>query len=106
MIRVPLFFDGDNDGDLDILSSGGHFRNNGDQTFENITATSGLSVSAIALTAGDFDRDGWIDVFAVPDNEQPLLFHNNADGSFTDVALEAGLSGGVGLSRSADFYRL
>jgi tetratricopeptide (TPR) repeat protein len=76
------------------------FRNNGDGTFTDVTEESGLKVWGPAFTAAwvDYDCDGRLDLFIANnlgglfDRKTPnRLFHNNGDGTFTDVTEEAGL---------------
>src|SRR5437667_396407 len=76
-------------GDTNVL-----FHNNGDGTFTDVSAKSGIlkpgprySITAVAY---DFDNDGWPDVYVAVDSEPSILFHNNHDGTFTDVAVIAG----------------
>ncbi len=100
--------DYDNDGALDLLVLRGAWlhtahpnsllRNNGDGTFSDVTEDAGLMVSAPTQTAawGDYDNDGWVDLFigneSGPNTTFPCqLFHNNGDGTFTDVAVESGV---------------
>ncbi len=104
--------DYDNDGDLDILvlrgawfpgPDGRHpnslLRNNGDGTFLDVTFEVGLGdVHYPTQTAGwmDFDNDGDLDLYigneATPEFRYPnQLFLNNGDGTFTDIAKEAGV---------------
>ena len=76
------------------------YRNNGDGTFSDVTDAAGVRGDgrAMGVIAGDFDDDGWIDVFVANDAMTNYLYRNNGDGTFTDVALEAG----VGFSASGD----
>ena len=77
------------------------FRNNGDGTFTNVTAEAGLSLWGPAFSASwvDYDNDGFLDLY-IANNLGGLferktpnrLFHNNGDGTFTEVAEQAGLS--------------
>lgn len=88
-------------------------RNNGNGTFDDVTKEAGLLALHPTQTAawGDYDNDGWLDLFvgvessSVPDFDIPLyqpysgsvmqsckLYHNNRDGTFTDVAAEVGLA--------------
>jgi RNA polymerase sigma factor (sigma-70 family) len=100
--RAVAFFDYDNDGDLDICVGGVTgtptrlYRNNGDGTFTDVTRESGVSPgSAERLTVGDYDNDGYMDVFTM--NSRNKLYHNNGDGTFTEVAGEARVSASPGL---------
>ena len=62
--------------------------------FTEVTAGSGLGVRSygIGVATGDFDNDGWVDVYrtAIGPNQ---LFHNNGDGTFSDVTRQTGTSG-------------
>jgi hypothetical protein len=104
--------DYNNDGRVDIyvlrgawLFGGGRhagslLRNNGDGTFTDVTFPAGLAEESYPGQAGgwaDYDLDGWLDLFVAgeqgPTNRAPCrLFHNNGDGTFTDVALPAGVA--------------
>ena len=70
------------------------YRNNGDGTFTDVTEKAGILKTAghycfTALT-GDFDNDGWPDIYVACDSTPSILYHNNHDGTFTDIALSAG----------------
>src|SRR4051812_8027621 len=100
------FIDYDNDGWQDIVVLTGRrrtgatpseatiklYHNNRDGTFRDVTARSGLGRSAWAagITVGDYDNDGFDDIF-ITCWGQNILFHNNGDGTFTDVTKPAGL---------------
>jgi hypothetical protein len=99
------FVDYDNDGWQDIVVLTGRrwqgtpagatirlYKNNRDGTFTDVTAKSGLgkSVWASGITVGDYDNDGYDDLF-ITCWGQNLLFHNNGNGTFTDVTEKAGL---------------
>ena len=110
------FIDYDNDGWPDIfLVNGsdwpGHlqkhstptlYHNNHDGTFTDVTHKAGLDVEmyGIGVAVGDFDNDGYDDLF-VTAYGQNRLFHNNGNGTFTDVTQKAGLSGIQEFSTSA-----
>jgi hypothetical protein len=70
------------------------YRNNGDGTFTDVSEQSGIlkpgprySITAISY---DFDNDGWPDIYVAVDSQPSILFRNNHDGTFTDVAVMAG----------------
>src|SRR5256886_7710081 len=70
------------------------YHNNGNGTFTDVSEKSRVSKTDLyyCLTAltGDFDNDGWPDIFVACDSTPSLLFHNNHDGTFTEVAVKAG----------------
>ena len=70
------------------------YRNNGDGTFTDVTLKAGVKGEgySMGVAAGDFDNDGWDDLFVAGVNRN-ILFRNNHDGTFSDVTLRAGLSG-------------
>ena len=72
------------------------YRNNGDGTFTDVSQASGISKVdgryAMTAVAADFDADGWPDIFVACDSTPSILYRNNKDGTFTDVALEAGVA--------------
>ncbi len=101
--------DYDNDGWLDIyLLNGSTFpalkgkeappramllRNNHDGTFTDVTAKAGVANErwGMGVAVGDFDNDGWPDIY-VSNFGKNRLYHNNHDGTFTDVAETAGVT--------------
>ncbi|MGH9540192.1 MAG: FG-GAP repeat domain-containing protein [Terriglobales bacterium] len=76
-------------GDTNVL-----YHNNGDGTFTDVTEKAGIlkpgprySITAVSY---DFDNDGWPDIYVAVDSQPSILFHNNHDGTFTDIAVLAG----------------
>ncbi|NKB72242.1 MAG: T9SS type A sorting domain-containing protein [Candidatus Latescibacteria bacterium] len=117
-VEAVVAFDSDNDGDLDLLltsiafNSGNLFyRNLGDGSFFDDTQAAQLGDPAsvfFGATAADFDNDGWTDLLVTDtrNSQLSLLLRNNADGSFSQVAREAGLGGGKNFIASvSDFDR-
>jgi hypothetical protein len=117
------FFDYDNDGKLDLLVTrymewdtkhskdcGGNYHtycppeefpattnilyhNNGDGTFTDVSQRSGIAAKkgrALGVAFADYDGDGFTDIFVANDGMQQYLFHNNGNGTFTELGLEAG----------------
>src|SRR5258707_455798 len=99
------FLDYDNDGWLDLLVLNGTrlegappgttnrlYKNNRDGTFTDVTERAGLTRTgwASAVTVGDYDNDGFDDLF-ITYYGQNVLYHNNGDGTFFDVPERAGL---------------
>jgi len=96
--------DYDNDGDLDILLLRGAWevaqrksllRNNGDGTFTDVTASSGLMRPATSTQAAawtDVNQDGFVDLFIGNEDSPAQLFLNQRDGTFVDIAEKAGVN--------------
>jgi len=102
------FFDYDNDGRLDIylINGGSHgkdqknprvtnhlFHQNPNGTFTDVTQVSGLGGSGYGMGAaiGDYDNDGFQDVY-VTNYGPDALYHNNGNGTFSDVTKAAGIN--------------
>ena len=71
------------------------FRNNGDGTFAEVTNRAGIGPQAgktMGAVSLDFDRDGWPDLAVANDTEADLLYHNNRDGTFSEIGLTAGFA--------------
>ncbi len=70
------------------------YHNRGDGTFEDVTAKSHVDQTdghyAFSVTTLDYDNDGWPDIFVACDSTPSILYHNNRDGTFKDVAITAG----------------
>jgi hypothetical protein len=70
------------------------YRNNGDGTFTDVSEVSGVAKVqgrySMTATTTDFNNDGWQDIYVACDSTASTLYRNNRDGTFTDVALEAG----------------
>src|SRR6267154_2403812 len=70
------------------------YHNRGDGTFEDVTAKARIDQTtghySFSVTTLDFDDDGWPDIFVACDSTPSILYHNNRDGTFTDVAVTAG----------------
>jgi enediyne biosynthesis protein E4 len=80
------------------------YHNNHDGTFSDVTHQAGLDVElyGIGVAVGDYDNDGYQDLF-VTAYGQSRLFHNNGNGTFTDVTQRAGLAAVKEFSTSAAF---
>jgi hypothetical protein len=112
MVAGVALLDYDRDGYLDIyLVSGASipsltkdspqywnrlFRNNHDGTFTDVTERAGVAGQGygMGVAVGDFDNDGWPDLFLANVTGNQLL-HNNGDGTFTDVTSKAGVGGAL-----------
>jgi hypothetical protein len=71
------------------------YRNNGDGTFTDVSAETGISKvegRGMGVAFADYDNDGWPDVFVANDNSPNLLFHNIGGTRFEEVGLQAGVA--------------
>ena len=127
MATSAVWFDYDNDGRLDLFvgrfgnfekatnivcMSGMHsrvyckptpylarpcylFHNNGDGTFTDVSKSSGVGLkpgNGLGIVTFDYDNDGWQDIFISNDAMPNFLFHNNHDGTFSEVGYQAGVA--------------
>jgi hypothetical protein len=76
-------------------SLGALYHNNHDGTFTDVTEKAGLTKPCLAMggAVGDFDNDGWPDLYITCLGGN-ILYHNNGDGTFTDVTAKAGVADG------------
>jgi len=96
--QTAVWVDIDNDGLLDLFvgnenSPSQLFRNKGDGTFEDISHAAGIDRTAFtkAVAAGDYDNDGYMDLYVSNLYSDNFLYHNNHDGTFTEVGAKAGV---------------
>jgi hypothetical protein len=71
------------------------FRNNADGTFTDVSKVAGLAAkpaNGLGVVTFDYDNDGWQDIFIANDSMPNSLFHNNRDGTFTELAYLAGVA--------------
>ena len=71
------------------------FHNRGDGTFEDVTANSGIfdsSSKSLGVAMFDYDQDGWPDLLVANDTQPNKLYRNARNGTFKDVAVEAGIA--------------
>ena len=112
MVAGVALLDYDNDGYLDVYLVNGAaipslikdspkywnrlFHNNRDGTFTDVTEKAGVAGEGygMGVAVGDFDNDGWPDLYVVNVTKNQL-FRNNHDGTFSDVTSSAHVAGGV-----------
>src|SRR5664279_3311233 len=71
------------------------YRNNGDRTFTDVSAETGIDKSygkGMGVVFADYDHDGFTDIFVANDNASNQLFHNLKGKKFEEVALQAGVA--------------
>jgi hypothetical protein len=72
------------------------YQNRGDGTFVDVTAKAHIDQTgghyAFSVSTFDFDDDGWPDIYVACDSAPSILYHNNHDGTFTDVAVMSGVA--------------
>jgi hypothetical protein len=95
------FFDYDDDGDQDIYIANDKYdnpnrlyRNNGDNTFTDVSVASGsgIYIDAMSTTIGDYNNDGLFDIYVTNTEGGNQLLKNNGDNTFTDTAASTGTS--------------
>jgi tetratricopeptide (TPR) repeat protein len=109
--QSAVWADINNDGllDLFVVNERGPsqlYLNKGDGTFQDISHSAGIDRSAFSkgVAAADYDGDGYVDFYVSNINNLPnYLYHNNHDGTFTDVSAQAGVPG-TGRSFSTWFF--
>ncbi len=103
-VEGAVFGDYDNDGDMDLYVSNTEsaegaplpdvlYRNNGNGVFEDVTEEAGVSFEdySLGVAFGDLDNDGYLDLYVVINGGPNILYHNDGDGTFTDITAEAGV---------------
>jgi enediyne biosynthesis protein E4 len=115
-------FDYDNDGWIDLYFPNGAplknatnsppsdpfrdalYRNNGDRTFTEVTLPAGLGDTnfTLGVTVGDYDNDGFADLY-LSNFGFNVLYHNNGDGTFSDVTAQAGVAGSQHVGAGVNF---
>ncbi len=103
-VKTVQWVDYDNDGDYDFMATSNVqenylYQNDGAMNFTDVTAAVGLSLGthkSFGSSWGDYNNDGWLDVFICSRDGESLvnfneLFRNNGDGTFTNVSTSAGI---------------
>jgi len=120
-VHSALFFDYNNNGLLDLFVGNEDlrevdpkmafpsnlFRNNGDGTFTDVAAEAGITVDRYVkgVAAGDYNNNGWLDLYVSILHGPNHLYRNNGDGTFTEVAAQAGVTEPAGFSHQPAFLR-
>jgi len=72
------------------------YQNRGDGTFTDVSAKAHIDQTgghyAFSVSTFDYDDDGWPDIYVACDSAPSILYHNNHDGTFTDIAVMAGVA--------------
>jgi enediyne biosynthesis protein E4 len=72
------------------------YHNNGDGTFSEVSNKSGVSDTGayycFTVLTGDFDNDGWPDIYVACDSTPSMLFHNNHDGTFREIGISSAVA--------------
>ena len=72
------------------------YHNNGDGTFSDVSEKAGITKTAgcygLTSLTGDFDQDGWPDIYVACDSTPNLLYHNNGNGTFKEIGHTAGVA--------------
>src|SRR5207249_7103865 len=71
------------------------YRNNGNGTFTDVSREAGIAAhrgNGLGVVVGDYDDDGWPDIFVANDMTPNFLYHNEGRGAFKEVALSAGVA--------------
>lgn len=70
------------------------YHNEGNGVFVDVSEKAGIlktnGIYGLGVLTADFDNDGWMDIYVADDSAPAILYHNNKNGTFTDVATEAG----------------
>ncbi|HKQ06879.1 MAG TPA: CRTAC1 family protein [Blastocatellia bacterium] len=70
------------------------YRNNGNGTFTDVSEKAGIRKTngtyGLGVLVADFDNDGWPDIYVANDSAPAALYHNDKNGTFTDIGIEAG----------------
>ncbi|MBR9847387.1 MAG: T9SS type A sorting domain-containing protein [Algicola sp.] len=112
--KQVIWIDYDNDGDKDLYvashnASGRLYRNDGNLNLTDVSITSGIFTTnqkSFGASWGDYDKDGFLDVFLTyrSGSESNRLYHNNGDGTFSNVSNAAGISGNGQYTFCASFF--